>query len=307
MSDFYPEFPAVLDNTIVSNFAACERKAYYSFIRSASPTERSVHLVAGKTFAKGLEVTRNEFYVKGQPIDDAINAGALAMIIAWGDFEPAWSSDLEGKNSPKTLDAMIGALQYYFTVWNPYEDIIKPADMGGGRLGIEFSFAIPLDIPHPDTGDPLIYAGRSDLITEYNGTLMLVDEKTTGQLGPTWAKKWDLRSQFMGYTWAAREYGYDVAGCIIRGVSILKKSYGHAQSIVYHQPWLIDNWHSQLYARVQRMIDSWKSGRWMQAFNDECNAYAGCPYRILCSSPDPEKWLPVQFYQRKWDPIHHFD
>ena len=40
-------------------------------------------------------------------------------------------------------------------------------------------------------------------------------------LGEAWAKPWDLDSQFTGYVRAALEYGFPVAGVVIRGVGLL--------------------------------------------------------------------------------------
>jgi hypothetical protein len=39
-------------------------------------------------------------------------------------------------------------------------------------------------------------------------------------LGEAWAKQWDLDSQFTGYVRAALEYGFPVAGVVIRGVGL---------------------------------------------------------------------------------------
>ena len=60
--------------------------------------------------------------------------------------------------------------------------------------------------------------------------------KRQRQLGDSWARQWELRGQFTGYCWAAREAGIDVNGVLVRGVSILKTKYGSAQAITNREP-----------------------------------------------------------------------
>jgi hypothetical protein len=197
---------------------------------------------------------------------------------------------------------MLGAFEYYFSVWPLDEDPIQPHVIEGSRA-IEFSFSVPLDIPHPETGDPLLYCGRFDQVVSFNGTILAEDDKTTSQLGAQWANQWSLRGQLLGYTWAAQAYGLPVAGALIRGISILKTKYDHAQAIVNHSQWLIDRWHAQLLRDIQRMIDSWNSGLWDQAFGEACTSYGGCQFKRLCESQNPEMWLEPYYAIRDWNPV----
>jgi hypothetical protein len=178
--------------------------------------------------------------------------------------------------------------------------------MGGrdSRLGIECTFALPLEIRHPQTGDPMLYAGRFDMLAEREGVLFVVDEKTTSQLGDSWSSKWDLRGQITGYIWAAKQFGIPVAGAIIRGVSILKTQYGHAEASVVRSQWEIDRWYEQLNIKLQRMIDAWKSGVFTYSLGDACESYGGCGYKTLCTVPDPEPYIPVHYERIQWNPLN---
>jgi hypothetical protein len=54
-------FPEVIDNSIRSQFVACEGKFYRGFVENLSPVGTSVHLHAGGAFAHGIEATPTRF------------------------------------------------------------------------------------------------------------------------------------------------------------------------------------------------------------------------------------------------------
>lgn len=293
------EFPHYIDSSMRGAFAACPQKFLYEYMMHYKPISPSVHLLAGGAFAKGLEVARQEYYGNGNNSDNSIGRGALALIREYGDYEP-------DARSPKTAEGMLGAYDYYFSQWPLESDTLRPYDKGA-RLGVEFSFAIPIpQTKHPQTGDPILYVGRFDMLGELpDGTLWVVDEKTTQSLGASWSKQWDLRGQFTGYCWAAREYGFPVKGAIIRGISILKRSYGHAQAITYRSDWLIDSWLNQLQRDVHRLVRCWDDGEWDRNYDGSCTSYGNCAYTTLCESHDPQRWIAGNYAKRVWNPLTH--
>lgn len=291
-----PLFPPVIDSTILAAFRACPQKAFRQYVEHWKPATESVHLVAGGAFAKGIEDARDAFYVQGLPADECEAIGLESLIRAYGDFECP-------EDSAKSLTRMCGALEFYLANYPLGQDGADPITLANGRKGIEFSFAEPLPIAHPETGDPLIFAGRADMIAHFANGVYLFDEKTTSSLGPSWSRQWEMRSQFTGYTWAARQAGIDVAGTIIRGVSILKTKYDTQQAITNRAPWEVDRWLDQTCRDLTRMIAMWRDGRWDYNLDNACNDYGGCSLQRVCKSPTPESWLPVQFVKRVWDPL----
>ena len=187
-----PPFPTVIDSSLMSHFRACPRSAYLETFENWKPKIHSVHLHAGAAYARALEVARLAYYAEGKPEREAIELGLHALIVAYGDFECP-------PDSAKSLERMCGAFEYYFSEYPMASDSAKPATLPGNRLGIEFSFAEPIDLTHPETGDPLLYCGRFDMICDYVGALYGEDDKTTSQLGASWSKQWELRSQFTAY------------------------------------------------------------------------------------------------------------
>lgn len=321
-----PMFPHTIDSTTLAAFRSCPQKMFRTYVEHWKPKGESVHLVAGGAFAKGIEVARKAYFegeahvpqvefvhdetlgysVRKVTWNDSPCAagdreaaealGIGALIAAYGDFEcPA--------DSAKSLERTCGALEFYFQHYPLGADGTEPITLAGGRRGIEFSFARPLDIRHPVTGDPILYTGRSDMIAEAFGGVYVFDEKTTSQLGASWPRQWENRAQFTGYVWSAREEGIEVQGAIIRGISILKTKYDTLQAITYRTPYEIDRWLEQTHRDIKRMIECWESGWWDYSLDGACGEYGGCSLLRVCKSANPESWLPMDFEQRVWDPL----
>lgn len=288
-------FPTVVDSTMLSAFRACPTKFFRQYVEHWKPGERSVHLIAGGAFAEGVEVARRAFFVEGLPPAEAHALGLQALWRHYGDFA-------EPEDSPKSAVRMAGALEFYFDRYPLGADGATPTRFGSGH-GIEFSFAEPLEIRHPVTGDPILYSGRADMVADALGGMFLYDEKTTSMLGASWAKKWDHRSQFTAYCWGLRGHGIAPTGIVVRGISILKHGYETQQAVTYRSSWEIDRWLGQTHRDVQRMIDQWNRGEWDVNLDESCLAYGGCSLARICKSPEPEKWLPLYFHKRKWDPL----
>lgn len=292
-----PSFPAVVDSTLIGAFRSCPQKAFRTYLQHWKPAINSVHLVAGGAFAAGLETTRRAFYIDGRPSEEAIGAGLSRLWTHYADFAAP-------EDSPKGPLRMAGALEYYFSQYPLGADGATP-HIFGDRHGIEFSFLEPLDILHPETGDPLLYSGRADMVSSAFGGLFLYDEKTTSRLGDSWLKQWEHRSQFTGYCWGLRRFGFHPTGVVVRGVSILKDSYGTAQAITYRADWEVDRWLAQLHRDLARMIQCWEEGIWDYNLDHACAEFGGCSLQRICKSPDPETWLKMYFHRRRWDPVAH--
>lgn len=291
-----PPFPAVLDSSIMASFKSCGRKAQLESFEHWKPRDQSVHLHAGAAYAAGLEAARTAFYAAGKSADDAVANGLQALLTAYGDFQcPA--------DSAKSAERTAGALEYYFSQYPLDSDRAIPLALPGGKLGIEFSFLEPLDLAHPETGDPLLYSGRMDMMCSYEGMNLGEDDKTASQLGASWPRQWDLRSQFTGYVWGAQRAGIKLDGFLVRGVSILKTKYDTLQAITYRPDWQIERWYGQLLRDAKRMIAAWKEGYFDYNLDHACAEYGGCQFRNVCQMRDPAALLEQQFARRRWDPV----
>ena len=290
-----PPFPTVIDSSIMATFRSCNWKAFLEYFEHWKSKTPSPHLHAGKCFAAGLEAARLAFYESGEHPDAAVSIGCEVLRREWGDYTPP-------DNIAKTLDRMLGALVYYFEHYPLATDGARPFKTGD-KWTVEFSFAEPLGVDHPETGEPIILAGRADQIVKYAGGTYIEDDKTASQLGASWARQWDLRSQFTHYCWAAARMGIHVDGVLVRGVSILKTKYDTAESVTYRPQWMIDRGIAQLERDILRMIDAWKSGAWDMNLDHSCSDFGGCAFRQICLVQDQQPFLDAGFERRKWDPV----
>lgn len=322
-------FPQVIDSSMMGRLKSCEQLFNKIYIEQWKPKGLSVHLHAGGCFAKGVEVARTAFYtgiyeepVKVQAVDPntgeletgivyqpvkkeegdahaSIANGLSALMRAYGDY----SAPESGSGSAKSLDRMVGALEFYFENYPLTFDSAFPIQLAGGKRGIEYSFIHPLPINHPVTGNPILYTGRMDAILNYAGDVFIFDEKTASSLGPTWSRQWGLRSQFTGYAWGCREAGIRTAGVVVRGISILKTKYETQEAISYRPNWQIDRWYTELLAWVQQALVAWSTSGWKHNLDHSCAEYGGCAFRTACEMQDPKPLLSTYFEQRHWSPV----
>lgn len=324
-----PMFPHTIDSTMLAAFRSCPQKMKLSYVDHWKPKSDSVHLVAGGAFAKGIEVARKAFF-EGKRIwaeswdvlveqpephyerstrwheeddptlagntEESQGLGLAALMAAYGDFECP-------SDSAKSLERTAGALEFYYANYPFGADGTSPVTFANGRRGIEFSFAEPLPFAHPVTGNPILYTGRADMVADFAGGTYVFDEKTTSQLGASWSRQWELRSQFTGYVWAAQRTGLAVQGAVVRGVSILKTKYDTQQAITYRSAYEIERWLSQVVRDLGRMQQCWESGWWDFDLDHACAEYGGCQFQRICKSESPGTWLPMQFERRVWDPL----
>lgn len=294
-------FPPVIDSSMRSAFVACPESWRRRYLEGLTRPGTNIHLHFGGAFAKAMEAFRNHFYdpLREMPptIEEALGVAFSAAIKFWGDHDPS------GNGTNKSLERLMGAIEAFVHHHNPTMDWVRPAIDGAGKLCTEFSGAIPLPINNPSTGKPLLYSGKFDQIVQTSsGALMGEDDKTTTQLGDLWTRQWRLRGQFTGYIWLAREFGYNLEGFVVRGISILKRDYGFAEVIEQRTPAMIGRWYDQLLRDVRRMIECWQSNIWDQAFDSACGSYGGCQFQDLCASDTPERWV-SQFEYRPFDPL----
>jgi hypothetical protein len=296
MKMFERKFPPFFDSSMIASFKSCPTLFNNQYIEQWKGKEVSVHLHAGASFARGLEVAREAFFVQKLSSEDAIGEGLKALLKHYGDFECP-------SDSAKSAERTAGAFEFYFANYPLTQSDSVPITLPGGRHAIEFSFAEPLPILHPETGDPLLYVGRMDAVIEYAGGTYICDEKTTTQLGASWSRQWDLRAQFTGYAWGCGKAGIRVDGAIVRGVSILKTKYDTQQAISYRPEWQIERWYEELLEWIEDIKLCYEKGKWRHNLDHSCAEYGGCQFRQACCSQDQTPWLESYFERRIWNPL----
>lgn len=298
MLDITNTFPEVIDSTMMAEFRGCPQAFFRRYVQGLDHPTPSIHLHAGGVMAKGLETVRNAFYRDGLSLDESLCRGIAVMVETWGD------PSLVPEHKQKNLARCIWALTDYFTHFHPEKDSIQPfISPATGAPAVEFSFAVPLPLNHPVTGEPLIYAGKFDMLGIFNNALWVVDEKTTTQLGPSWMHGWDMRPQFTGYCWGARQFGYPVVGAIVRGIGMLSKETTFAEPVTYRPEWRIERWYHNLIQDLKYMLQCWDNMSFQLNEGEHCTSYGGCMFETLCNTLDPAPYLHSQYKIRRWHPL----
>lgn len=291
-----PPLPSYIDSTMVNTFRSCRKKFEYSFLRNLHPPGRSIHLVAGASFADAIDAARTYAYTASQPdYETMIEHAMRAFIKQWGDFNPPEPD--HAKNFVNTFKAV----EYYLKTHPPLEDNIKPLRKADGAPTTEFSFAIPLPIQHP-SGDPFVYCGRFDMLGKWDSLLTILDEKTTSALGTSWLNQWDMRGQFLGYCWACQQLGYPVRQVAVRGVGILKTEIKFLTALQQYPQHLIDRWYDELLRTISDMLVTYNNQHFSFNFGDTCGSYGGCTFKDACTARDPDIWL-SNYEVRVWNPV----
>jgi len=278
---------------------ACQRKFLLSHIYNLRSGEPSKHLVFGAAYAKGLEVARKEFYNGNH---DKPNYMGKALIAAIREWDHSLDDPLEDEN--KSLYNCLCAIDFYFKEYPMATDWLQPIDNADGNPAVEFTFAIPLQLKGP-TGDPVLYSGRFDMFADFQGGVAVEDDKTTTSLCAQWINSWTLDSQMTGYIWAGREHGFECSTAIIRGTSILKRSFGTAQAIEQRTDWEIESWYNLLHHNLYDMLEAYTKGEdhFLPSYGQACKAYGGCPYIQLCKKENWKDWIEPEFHEYIWNPL----
>ena len=100
-----------------------------------------------------------------------------------------------------------------------------------------------------------------------------------------WSSQWDLRSQFIGYTWACQQAGLNVDTVVVRGISILKTKIDSQEAEKIYSDDLRARWLDQLRRDLWRLRRSWDEGHFDYNFGDSCTSYGNCIFLTACSAP----------------------
>jgi len=326
-----PKFPDFLDSSSLADFKLCERRFYYSSVLRLRPLEVNTHLNAGGAYAKALQITREAIYYHHLPLREALSLGLRTLIKAYGPHDP---SDSKPSAAAKTWDGIAAAFIHHFSVWNPDTDYLIPHftqdEANTLSPSLEFSFSLPLspDLLNPVTNEPILYSGRFDMMAYLaqpgvwpmfkssslspslsSFPLAVVDDKTSYSLPSDPGKKWNLRSQFLGYAWAARALDYPATHVVVNQIAIQKTQVRLLRATLTTHPWLLNHWHEATIRTIRRLTDCWHAqaagmgtSAWTQSFDDACSSYSGCPFALLCSSLHPERHC-NNFKISDWNPV----
>lgn len=296
-------FPETIDNTMVQTFLACEKKFLYNYLYCRAGSSSNIHLIAGAAFAEANDVYRKSYFEKGLSHTESLDAGLLALVQKYG-WHGSLEDSAEWQASNKSFFRIAAAFLDYWEEYHPKLGRAKVWKTPEGEVASEIGGTIELEVKHPVTGLPLLFSYRLDVIETRDGQVWMVDDKTTGSLGASWANSWATRSQFMGYLYACQLRGYPVVGMIARGTGILKTKISHLEAPVTFDPIIVKRWWHWINQQAARMVGLTVQNdrnNFSYNFGDQCNAYSGCAFKDVCISRFSHKVLNTMPI-RIWNP-----
>lgn len=305
-------FPRFISAGSRGDWSKCKRKFYERKVRRIAGGHTSIDLHAGKCFATGMEAWREVTYGHSFPLNDPITSAGASLVKQWGTYEAPASS---AKQLPRVLDAIAKTVAR----WPKDKDWLVPIKSKSSEHAIEWPFAIPLPIEHPE-GGPIYYVGVVDMAAhDRSGLVWVEDDKTTSQLGEYWKQRWRMSSAQQGYVWALKQYGLDVHGYVIRGTQIAKTKIECDELIEVVPDYRVEEWHDRMLQDIEQMVESYdflpleiylnqpspeeRLTIMQRAFpqggieSGACGDFGGCPYIDVCQARDPERMRRMLYTQ----------
>lgn len=293
------------DSTSLGYLMECPRKYYYTIIQGWRKRDSSVHLEFGGWFASSMEIYAHA-KAEGQSHDDALDATVAYVLNAtWirTDDLPEgspWTPD----NSPKkNRETLVRTVIWYFEQY--LEDAARTVILSNGRPAVELSFRFDSGIPDPNGGEYML-TGHMDRLVDFDGTLFVMDQKTTGgSLGPFYFSQFDLDNQMSQYTYAGRVvYDLPVSGVIIDAAQIMVGFSTFSRSITMRSNLQLEEWIDNTEQHLRAAERYAETGKYPMNLKS-CGNYGGCVFKGVCSK-DPrvrENFLKTDFEKRFWNPL----
>ena len=304
------------DSTSLGLFKTCPRLYEYTMIRGYASAAENLHLRFGIEFHSALQE-----YDYGRsidlPHDEAVweaMFGLQRRLLA--SPLPEGNEKATKYKNPDTLrQLVIDYLDYY------EHDSAKTFIMANGKPATELSFRFELDfgpsLTSAPNGDdypqavPYILCGHLDRVVDSNGSLMVLDHKTTTTtLGSYYFDQYEPHNQMSLYTLAGKiVLNTIIKGVIVDGAQILLEAENRfVRGFTYRTADQLEEWLQSLsftlgYAEACATESYWP-------MNDTaCDKFGGCKFRSVCSkSPQVrDKFLTTDFItlplEERWNPL----
>lgn len=272
----------IWDNTTIDCFLKCRKYYYWRMVRHLDTKVVAPSLEFGKAIHEALDVYYTENLAK-----------------ALDRFREIYK-DREGEEL-RTVANGVKALEWYAKVYQfePFTVLGKP----------EVGFVFPI-------GD-ILWGGRMDLPVEWDGSLWVMEHKTTGYMNSNYFKQFALDRQVTSYCVAAEAYlGRKCSGCIINAIEVWKELKRPTERSKKPE----DHFMRDPMIRPQHLKDRFKLNiqrivrdiQWCERENefyeadrkDTCFSYNyDCPYKVLCEYGEDPRVLERDYVVSEWKPF----
>jgi hypothetical protein len=302
-SQILPTLQTYVDASSLSEFKICPRRYYYSIVMGRQPMAESVHLTFGILLHKAAEIYHIRRFTYAEDHTTALHEVVRWVMKATWDKEAnrPWTSNDKYKNRFTLVRTVVWYLDKY------QEDELRTAILDNGKPAVELPFTIDSGYTAL-TGEPFTLCGKLDRIVTFKSNYYVADIKTTqSTIGDFFWKKYTPDNQVTIYSIAGNNaWGLPVEGLIIDACQIAIEFSRFERGLIERTEAQLLEWqHEELGYWLMSMNQCAERGVWPK--NDSaCGIYGGCPFRTVCSQPNPDaarKVIEGAYRERTWDPL----
>lgn len=322
----------VLDNSTVSCFRDCRRRALYRYVKDwTKDGPEPASLAFGRGWHNGLDALYKLYYttrdetsklfkaewpkIKASDafLETIADTAYKAFLEEWTDAgypETPSFEDLETDPKRTPIRAKNMFIQYYL-------DMMHIMD-GWSLIASETPFIVPLD----DTETKYWYGGRTDKIIASEEGLWLVEHKTSSLYSKSsgfqsaFSDSFSPNSQIEGYMFALHwlkargeiKSDLPIVGVIVDAALVHKTQFYFKRIPIYYDERLVTQWYEEVIQYVHEFDQTLENGKWSRN-TDSCQGkYGCCQFVDVCRMyPDHNPLLannqpPQGFTERAWTP-----
>jgi hypothetical protein len=306
------------DSTSIGLLKTCPRLYQYVMLDGYGEGDESIHLRFGIEYHKALE--EYDFYkCSGSDHEVAVKQTVVdlhARTFDWVVDETTRAGKY--KNKASLMRSVIWYLDHYRT------DVAKTVILDNGRPAVELSFKFELPwgpeatvikegIFAEETGaqrQPYLLCGHLDRVVDYDGTMFVMDRKTTqSSLGDYYYGQFDMSNQMSLYTFAGKVVlNSPIKGVCIDAAQLLIDETKFGRSFTYRTADQTDEWLENLSIWFS-MAENFAAANYWPMNDTACDKFGGCKFRGMCSkSPQVrDRFLQSSFKQlpedQRWNPL----
>ncbi len=296
-----------VDNSKRSSFATCPRKYYLRYIKHLTPTVGSAALRFGSAWHGIMEGYYGSIISNGWSgaANDHADAGIQLGKKVWDEE----TESQEFMDDYRTLDnaylSFVDYLEEFQGDINLKQIIATERifDIGMELTNYEKEFLFP-----QLNGVELHFTGKLDLEVELGGQHWIEEFKTTGQPISVQADRLQRSAQILGYTWAAKHLGADIAGTLVSIHQITSRKvqsggYGKVTRKFLRQPNIFSEadlrtWRESYLSTCNRIADA-TTRDFFPCEYDSCYQFGRCGFTRLCEQNRPYEELNMEGYIKK--------
>jgi len=322
----------VLDNSTISCFRDCRRRALYRYVKDwTKDGPEPASLAFGRGWHNGLDALYKLYYttrdettklfkaewpkIKASDafLETIADTAYKAFLEEWTDAgypETPSFEDLAADPKRTPIRAKNMFIQYYL-------DMMHIMD-GWSLIASEAPFIVPLD----DTETKYWYGGRTDKIIASEEGLWLVEHKTSSLYSKSsgfqsaFSDSFSPNSQIEGYMFALHwlkargeiKSDLPIVGVIVDAALVHKVQFYFKRIPIYYDERLVTQWYEEVIQYVHEFDQTLENGKWSRN-TDSCQGkYGCCQFVDVCRMyPDHNPLLannqpPQGFAERAWTP-----